>query len=120
MKSDFKHMTKKILGAAGVTALALLPLLAAAQVPSPVQVQGNPIDQLFGIIRTIANYFLTAVIVIAALMVIYAGWTYMTAGGDEGKVSSAKNIIIYAVVGVGVALLAQLIVAVAGAIVGAR
>ncbi len=114
-------MTKKIFGIAGVVTVALLPLLAGAQtVPAPVAVRGNPIDQLFGIIRTIANYFLTAIIVIAAVMVIYAGWNYMTAAGNEDKVQTAKNTIIYAVIGVGVALLAQLIVAVAGAIVGAR
>ncbi len=113
-------MTKKILGVAGIAAMSLLPLLAGAQTPSPVPVVGNPIDQVFNLLRSIANYFLTAIIVVAAIMVIWAGWNYMTAGGDEGKVSTAKNTIIYAVIGVGVALLAQLIVAVAGAIVGAR
>lgn len=118
-------MTKKILGVAGITALALLPLLAGAQSfvdPGTATGQNVPgaIGELFQLIRRINNYFLTGVIVVAGVMIVYAGWTYMTAAGDPSKFETAKTTIIYAVVGVGVALLAQLIVAVAAAIVGAK
>ena len=43
-------------------------------------------------------------------MIIYGGFRYVTSGGDSGHVSSAKNTIIYAIVGLVVVALAQFIV----------
>ncbi|HET9098138.1 MAG TPA: hypothetical protein VFN51_00820 [Candidatus Saccharimonadales bacterium] len=48
--------------------------------------------------------------VIAIIMIIIGGFRYMTSGGDSGKVSSAKNTIVYAIIGLAVAVLAQFIV----------
>lgn len=48
--------------------------------------------------------------VAAVVAIIWAGFKYVTSGGDSGKVANAKNTLIYAVVGIVVAVLAQLIV----------
>lgn len=48
--------------------------------------------------------------VIAVIMIIIAGAKYITSGGDSGKVSSAKNSIIYALIGLVIVALAQVIV----------
>jgi hypothetical protein len=48
--------------------------------------------------------------VIAVLVLIYGGFRYVTAGGDSGKISSAQQTIIYALVGLVVAALAQVLV----------
>jgi hypothetical protein len=44
------------------------------------------------------------------IMVIAAGFRYITSGGDSGKVSTAKNALIYALVGLAIAALAQFLV----------
>ncbi len=54
---------------------------------------------------------LTAVIgVISVIMIMIAGFKYITSGGDANKVSSAKDTILYAVIGIVVVVFAQVIV----------
>lgn len=48
--------------------------------------------------------------VAAIIAIIFSGFKYITSGGDSGKVANAKNTLIYAVIGIAVAVLAQLIV----------
>lgn len=48
--------------------------------------------------------------VIAIVVIIYGGFTYMTSAGDTGKVQKGKSILIYGVVGLIVALSAFAIV----------
>ena len=58
----------------------------------------------------IVNIFSAIVGVIAVLMIIVGGLKYITSGGDSGNVSTAKNTIIYAIVGLVIVALAQIIV----------
>ena len=54
---------------------------------------------------------LSLIVGIAALiMVIIGGFNYITSGGDSNKTSTAKNTILYAVIGLVIASLAQFIV----------
>jgi hypothetical protein len=46
----------------------------------------------------------------AVIMILVGGFKYMTSGGDSSKVASAKTTLIYALVGVAVAALAQFLV----------
>ncbi len=48
--------------------------------------------------------------VIAVIMVIIGGFLFTTSGGDSKKVTTAKSTIIYALVGLAVAVLAQILV----------
>lgn len=48
---------------------------------------------------------------IAVIMIIYAGFVYVTSSGDDGKIKSAKNIILYSVVGLVVIVVSRIIVA---------
>lgn len=54
-----------------------------------------------------ASWLLYIVIALAVVFIIYAGFLYLTSGGDENKIKSAKEYIIYAVVGVAIALVAR-------------
>lgn len=56
------------------------------------------------------NIFSIIVGVIAVIMIIVGGLKYITSGGDSGNVSSAKNTILYAIVGLIIVALAQFIV----------
>ena len=61
-------------------------------------------------IKTIVNVFSAIVGVISVIMIIFGGFKYITSGGDSGNIASAKNTIIYAVIGLVVVALAQFIV----------
>lgn len=63
-----------------------------------------------GIAKNIVSLFSVVVGAVSILMIIYGGFRYITSGGDSGKVGNAKNTLIYAVVGLVIVALAQLIV----------
>ncbi len=48
--------------------------------------------------------------IVAVIMIIVSGFRFMTSGGDSGKVASARNALIYALVGIAVVVLAQFLV----------
>jgi hypothetical protein len=56
------------------------------------------------------NIFSIIVGVVAVIMIIVGGLRYITSGGDSTKVSGAKNTLIYAIIGLIIVALAQLIV----------
>lgn len=63
-----------------------------------------------GVFRTITNVLLFIIGAIAVIMLIIGGIRYVTSGGDSAAVTSAKNTILYAVVGIVVAILAYAVV----------
>lgn len=65
---------------------------------------------LTDIIATVVNIISIIVGVIAVIMIIWGGLKYITSGGESGKITSAKNTIIYALIGLVVVALAQFIV----------
>jgi hypothetical protein len=62
------------------------------------------------LLRSVVNIFSTVVGVVAVIMIIIGGLRYITSGGDSSNVSSAKNTILYVVVGLVVVAMAQIIV----------
>lgn len=70
----------------------------------------NSSADLTNTFKFVVNVFSVIVGVIAVVMIIYGGLRYITSGGDSGKITSAKNTIIYAVIGLVVVALAQFIV----------
>lgn len=62
------------------------------------------------LIKTVINVFSLVVGVIAVVMIIIGGLKYITSGGDSGNVTGAKNTILYAIVGLIIVALAQVIV----------
>lgn len=62
------------------------------------------------IIKMALQIFSAIVGVIAVVVIIISGVKYITSGGDSGKTAQAKDTLLYAVIGLVVALLAQVIV----------
>lgn len=62
------------------------------------------------LIRTVINILTIIVGVIAVIMIIVGGLQYITSGGSSEKVSKAKNTILYAIIGLIIVALAQIIV----------
>jgi hypothetical protein len=58
----------------------------------------------------IVKLFSIVVGVISVVMIIFAGFKYVTSGGESSNVSGAKNTLVYAIVGLIIVALAQLIV----------
>lgn len=58
----------------------------------------------------IINWVLIAVGIIAVVFIIIGGIRYATSSGDSDKVKSAKNTILYALIGLVIAILANVIV----------
>ncbi len=63
-----------------------------------------------GIFRTITNVLLFVLGAISVIMIIIGGLRYVISGGNATAVTAAKNTILYAIVGVVVALLAYAII----------
>jgi hypothetical protein len=63
-----------------------------------------------GLIKMAVNLLSIVAGIIAVIMIIIAGLKYITSQGDAAQISSAKNALIYAVIGLMIASLAQVIV----------
>jgi len=129
MKQKIKNAVISLvaIATAAVPAFALAPAALAAAPPNisgnlcqgaglDVTSTGATCDVTTGtnnvqtLLTNIINWFSIIVGVIAVIMIIVGGLKYITSGGESGKVSSAKTTIIYALIGLVVVALAQLIV----------
>ncbi|NTW61730.1 hypothetical protein HGB24_03555 [Candidatus Saccharibacteria bacterium] len=63
-----------------------------------------------GVFKNITNAALFIIGAVSVLMLIYGGIRYTISGGDSAAVTAAKNTIMYAIVGIIVALMAFAIV----------
>lgn len=63
-----------------------------------------------GVFKIITNVLLFIIGAISVIMLIIGGIRYVVSGGDSAAVTSAKNTILYAVVGIVVAILAYALV----------
>jgi hypothetical protein len=60
--------------------------------------------------RSIVTTFSIVVGAASVIMIIYGGFRYITSGGESGRVGNAKNALLYAIVGLVIVALAQLII----------
>ena len=65
---------------------------------------------VMGVVKTIVSVLSWVIGVVAVIMVMISGFKYITSGGDSNGVSSAKNTLIYAIVGLIIVALAQFLV----------
>lgn len=63
-----------------------------------------------GIFTRITNTVLYIVGVISVIMLVWGGLRYILSGGDSKKITDAKNTILYAIIGLVIAVLAYAIV----------
>jgi hypothetical protein len=67
-------------------------------------------NRISDVIKAIINILSAFVGVAAIIMIIISGFRYVTSGGDPNNVSSAKKTLIYAIIGLIIVALAQVIV----------
>lgn len=97
-----KNFLKKV-GAITTLGLAFFPLLALAQVPGPIIT--SPV-QVASLLQKVLNFVGAIVMTIALIMLLYAAILFLTAGASETTHEKAKNVLIYAIIGIVVAVLA--------------
>ena len=83
--------------------LFFAPLLAFAQTPAPI----TTVSGLVNIICRAFAYMFYGLIAISLVMVLVAAYGYVTAGDNAEKVGKANKTILYAAIGIAVALLAK-------------
>lgn len=105
-------MKKKILSALVLAAVLAVPTVAAAQVNigSYGNTFGLGTSDLQATVIKIVQWVLGFLGLIAVIFILYGGFVWMTAGGNEDKVATAKKVISAAVVGLIIVLLAWAIV----------
>ncbi len=72
--------------------------------------QGQANDKLNNIIHSVINLLSVIVGVVAVIMIIIGGLRYITSGGSDTSVTGAKNTILYAIIGLIIVALAQILV----------
>lgn len=72
--------------------------------------QKNAETRINNTVKNVTDIFSVVVGLTAVLMIIVGGFKYVTSSGDSSKITSAKNTILYAVIGLVVVALAQFIV----------
>lgn len=114
-----KRIILAIVALASITvgAFALVPNTALAasggsktDVCSGIGGCNDSTNNITNTIRNAVNLFSAIVGVIAVIVILIAGFQYVSAAGDSSKVTNAKNTLIYAIVGLVVAALSQAIV----------
>lgn len=123
-----RRALKNIAVASGIAAGSLSTSLTASAlslmdvINGTYRGEGQPTELFDGgsaIVPRVINLMLFIVGVLAVIMLIWGGIRYVISGGDATKVKDAKNTILYAIVGLIVAILGYAVVNWVISIVGA-
>ncbi len=120
-----KHITALFISIMSVFALLLVPVVAStsvgAQTPKEQICKGinnsdsgscntSGSNNLQGFIKNIINILLFIIGAIAVIMIVIGGLRYVISGGDSSQTKSARDTVLYAVIGLIVATMAYAIV----------
>ena len=86
--------------------LFAVSIVFAATPPGEKKSGIDSMTKLVDLIKNIAGWFQAIVLVIAIIMIMYSGFLWMTAGGDDDKLGTARKTLIYGLVGIAVVVLA--------------
>lgn len=98
-----------------ISLFSLVPAAGAAilnpgDVPGPVSEGTGGETSLRGLVLTIISYFLGFLGLLAVIMIIYGGVTYVISAGNDEAIGNAKKIIMYSLIGLIIILLSFVIV----------
>jgi len=82
-----------------VLPLAILTLLVLTQIGMVAAASESDFEEILKPLTTIYNLVKYAATVIAGLVMLFAGVTYIASGSDPGKREKAKNMVMYVIVG---------------------
>ncbi len=99
---------KKIIAISLLSIILMAPLAVFGQdyIDTPPAQVITDIEEVFDWLREIVNWVFVAIMILVVLMILWAAFDFITAGGSEDKTNSAKKKLTYAIIGIVVALLA--------------
>ena len=105
---------KKFLSGLVLASLLVVPVIGLAQEVSPGEAPPGPQSgaEMIVLIENIGNWAFTILLVVAVVFLIIAGFWFVTASGDPEKVNKARGMLVNALIGIAIALLAKGLVAV--------
>ncbi len=115
-----KNVLKKIGVGVGMAGLALFPFLALAQYGGVNEAIITKPGDISTLVTNIMGWFAGIVLTIAVAMLLYAAILYLTAGSSEVIHTKAKSVLLYAIVGIVVAILAFSVVPFIRNVLGGR
>jgi len=77
-----------------------------AGVAGSVEVKIEKIEDVNSLITQVLGVLQFILFAIAGIFIVIAGYSYLTAQGDADKTANARNMIMYAIIAVGIGLLA--------------
>lgn len=105
---------RKIILALILTSLLVVPVLvsAAAVVDPGTETVADtetplPDKSITDILATAANWLFTILLMISTIVIVIAGVMFVSSAGSPEKLAAARNLVIYAIVGIIVAALAK-------------
>lgn len=101
---------KKYINAGLISLGFLFPLTRALATLEPILPNPLATKTFDAFILAVSRIVINIGIPIAALFIIYAGLMFVTARGNEEKLSKARNSLIWAIIGTGVLIGARVIV----------
>jgi len=110
-------MKESITGGIFLTAIFLSFLFFASQ-SAAIEIT-NPLDYTTfdQLIKAIIVFLRNLALVVTALVIVLSGFYFVTAAGDPAKVTKAKQMILYALIGLAIVLAAEGIVALIGKVI---
>jgi glucose uptake protein GlcU len=97
---------------------SIIPLIAGA-VTAPNQNGLAPVWDAESIIGMTIEFITGIIAALAVLMIVVSGIMYLTSGGDQQRIDTAKKWLTYSIAGLVISILAYVIVVVIGQVLGA-
>ena len=115
MKKITKNIIQTLTGISSALVLWAGKAIAATSVQEgadAAHVEGMPTELIGnnGVFTRITNTALLIIGLVSVVMLLYGGLRYIISGGDNKKVTDAKNTVLYAIIGLIIAILAYAIV----------
>jgi hypothetical protein len=86
---------------------AILIFLSLLFLANEMVLAQDPTQQIENVLKNIKNYLWTFLGTVAVIAIIWGAYLFVTAGGDTQKIAAAKNAVIWAIIGMIVAVMAS-------------
>jgi len=103
---------RKVLVGIILATLIVAPVLVAAQDDRVQEI--DIIDAL----EDLVDWLFTILLIVAAIFLVIAAFTFITASGEPDKIAKARNFVLYALIGVAVAVASRGLIALVKEVMG--
>ncbi|MDD3729264.1 MAG: hypothetical protein PHH17_02895 [Candidatus Pacebacteria bacterium] len=98
-----------------VLTIIVFPLFTmAVSLPNPLSNVSNIVD----LINAIISFLQTVALAAAPVAIVVGAWYLLVSGGDPGKVTTGRNIIVIALIGVAIIVTANVLISIIRNILG--